>query len=389
MAVVNEDERMRVQLQRGLRIATLILAVLTNNVLGTINLVRHLDKHDAPAAQFGAVAALTAVLVTEGVLLVRRRSWGALRLPALAVVFGAATLSYVTLPDGSTSTTVDWMFGTAGWAVVVVLFDRPFGTVLVALVAHELLALANVLLLHEADRAALVRFATGTVTVFGLPLCVAVVVVVLGRISADAARASRELERVRTGEAVATAARRRRAQRFTELAGTTVPLLQGLADGSLAPTDPEVRRGCAIEAARMRRLFAETDTVENPLVHELRYCADVADRKGVEVELEARGQWPVPPVAVRRDLTDAALTALATARSWARVTVVGSADLLSVNVVADCAEPVAPAPTTPDVRVEVFGGDGTVWMEARWQPRTGGAATGQGGDGSRWSRRDQ
>ena len=118
----------------------------------------------------------------------------------------------------------------------------------------------------------------------------------------------------------------------------------------------------------MRRLFAETDTVENPLLHELRHCADIADRKGVEVELDARGHWPVPPVAVRRDLTDAALTALATADSWARVTVVGSADLVSVSVVADCAELAVPAPATPDVRVETFGSNGTVWMEAQWQP---------------------
>ena len=368
MSEAGDDEQTRMQMQRGLRIATLILGFLTNNVLGMINLWRHLDSYEVPAAQFGALAALTAVLLTETVLVVRRRSWGALRWPALAVVFGAAALSYVTLPDGSTSTTTDWMFGATGWAIVVVLFDRPFRTVLLFLVAHELLALTNVLLLHEVDQETLVRFAAGTVTVFGLPLCVPVVVVVLGRISAEAARASRELERVRTEEAVATAARRRRTQRFTELAGTTVPLLEGLADGSLVPTDPVVQRDSAIEAARMRRLFAETDTVRNPLLHELRHCADIADRKGVEVELDARGHWPVPPVAVRRDLTDAALTALATAESWARVTVVGSADLVSVNVVADCAAPPVPVPATPDVRVETFGANGIVWMEAQWQP---------------------
>jgi hypothetical protein len=302
------------------------------------------------------------------VLVLRRRPWGALRWPAVAVVFAAAALSYLTLPDGKTSTTVDWLFGAAGWVLVVVLLDRPFRTVMTVLVAHELLALANLLLFHEVSRSTLARFATGSVTVFGLPLCVAVVAAVLGRIGTEAAAATRELERVRTAEAVAVAAHRRRAQRFTELAGTTVPLLEGLADGSLTPDDPAVRRGCAIEAARMRRLFAESDTVENPLLHELRHCADIADRKGVEVELDARGHWPVPPVAVRRDLTDAALTALATAGSWARVTVVGSGGEVSVNVVADCGELTVAPPATPDVRVETFGSDGTVWMEAQWQP---------------------
>ncbi|ONI90050.1 hypothetical protein ALI22I_14200 [Saccharothrix sp. ALI-22-I] len=365
---MSDDDETRAQLQRGLRIATLLMAVLTVDVLGLINLLRHLDSHDVPAAQVGAFVALTAVLATEAVLVVRRRPWGLLRRPAIAVVLAASALSYLTLPDGRTSTTVDWLFGAAGWVGVAVLLDRPFRTSMAFLVTHELLALANLLLFHEVSRGTLARFATGSVTVFGLPLCVAVVAAVLGRIAAEASRATRELERVSTAEAVAVAAHRRRTQRFTELAGTTVPLLAGLADGSLAPSDPAVQRSCAIEAARMRRLFAETDTVENPLLHELRHCVDVADRKGLEVELDARGQWPVPPVAVRRDLTDAALTALATAGSWARVTVVGSTDLVSVSVVADCDELTVPTPATPDVRVETFGSDGTVWMEAQWQP---------------------
>jgi hypothetical protein len=236
------------------------------------------------------------------------------------------------------------------------------------LVAHELLAFLNLVLFHEVGRRSLARFATGSVTVVGLPLCVAVAAVALGRISKAATAAARELERVRTAEAVAVAAHRRRAQRFAELSATAVPLLEGLADGSLVPSDPGVQCRCAIEAARMRRLFAETDAVENPLLHELRHCADVADRKGVEVELDARGRWPTPPVAVRRDLTDAALAVLANAGSWARVTVVGDDDLVSVSVVADCGELTVPAPATPGVHVETVGGGGTAWMEARWRP---------------------
>lgn len=361
------DDETRAQLQRGLRIATLILAVLTVDVLGLINLVRGLDSHDFPAAQFAAFAALTAVLVTEAVLVVRRRPWRTGRRLAIAVVLAASVLSYLTLPDGKTSTTVDWLFGAANWAGAVVLLDRPFRTFLAFLMTHELLALANLVVFHEVNRPALVRFSTGSVTVLGLPLLMAVVAAVLGGIAAEAARAARELEQARTAEAAAAAAHRRRTQRFTELSDTTVPLLTGLADGSLAPSDPVVQRRCAIEAARMRRLFAETDTVANPLLHELRHCAEIADRKGVEVELDARGHWPTPPVAVRRDLTDAALTALATAGSWARVTVVGSSDSVSVSVVADCAEHAVPSPATPDVRIEIFGNGGTVWMEAQWQ----------------------
>jgi hypothetical protein len=103
-------------------------------------------------------------------------------------------------------------------------------------------------------------------------------------------------------------------------------------------------------------------------LHELRHCIDVADRKGVVVELDARGEWPEPPVSVRRDLTEVVLIALATAVSRARVTVMGSADLVSVSVVADCGEVDVPSPAAPGVQVEALTNDDTVWMEARWQP---------------------
>lgn len=362
------EAQTRIHLQRGLRIATLIVAIAIVCALGLLNLLRQRDTHEQLIVQFVAFAMLTAVLAMTTVLVVLRLQWGKWRRVAIAVVFLAVALSYLTLPDGRTSTTTDWIFGAANWVGVVVLFDRPFRTTAAFLVAHELLALVNLLVFHDVTRSALARLATGSVSVLGFPLCVAVAAAVLAMLGREAAAATRELERVRTAEAVAAATHRRRTQRFAELSDTAVPLLEGLADGSLAPTDPVVRRRCSIEAARMRRLFAETDSVENPLLHELRHCADIADRKGVEVELDARGQWPHLPVAVRRDLTDAALTALATATSWARVTLVGSVDLVSVSVVADCGESGVLAPVTPEVRIETFGSGGTIWTEAQWQP---------------------
>jgi hypothetical protein len=360
----------RAQLLFGLRVATLLVTAVVVGGLGLANLVRRWESHDLPLAQASAFVALAAVLAGEAALLVRRRSWGRLRPLAVAVVLAAAALAAVTLPEGRTASAVDWAFGAANWVGLVVLLDRPLRTVGVFLSAHELIALSNLLLFTDVDKGDLARLATGSVSVIGFPLCVAVVAGVLHRLGTDAATAAAEVERVRTAEAVAAESHRRRQQRFAELSAGTIPLLVGLADGSLSPEDPAVQRRSAIEAARVRRLCAETDVVTNPLLHELRHCADVADRKGVVVELEARGHWPTPSVAVRRDLTDAALTALATAGSWARVTVVGDHELVSVNVVADCGEVVPPSPATSDVRVEVLGNGGTVWVEATWQPMT-------------------
>ncbi|GAA3570874.1 hypothetical protein GCM10022419_059670 [Nonomuraea rosea] len=358
----------RVQLRHGLRIATLLVAMVTVFGPGLTNLLSNLDRYQSPLAQLAAFAVLGAVLAGEAALLVRGRSWGRLRRPAIAMVLIVSALSYVTLPDGRTSTSVDWIFGAANWVGVVVLLDRPLRTSASFLLAHELIALLHLLLLDDPTRGDMARFATGSVSVFGLPLCVAVMASVMRGLSAAAATSRREIEQVRIAEAVAAESHGRRQQRFAELSATTIPLLEGLADGSLRPEDPAVQRRCAIEAARMRRLFAEADDVANPLLHELRHCIDVADRKGVVVELDTRGQWPEPPVAVRRDLTEAVIIVLATAVSRARVTVMGSAELVSVNVVADCRELTMPSPVTPGVEVEALNSDDSVWMEARWQP---------------------
>jgi hypothetical protein len=364
----NDEEVTRSQVPHSLRVATLLVSTVIALGLGGGNMLSHLAAYGLPILQVGAYAALGTVLAVEAVLLVRRRPWGRLRAPAIGVTLAASVLSAVTLPEGTTSTTADWAFGAANFVGLVVLHDRPPRTVVLFLLAHELIAVLNLFALHDVTRDALLRLATGSVNVIGVPLCVAVGAAAVRRIHAQAEAARRVIERVRTAEAVETESHRRRQHRFAELSGTAVPLLEGLADGSLDPEDADVQRRCAIEAARMRRLFAETDDAANPLLHELRHCADVADRKGVVVELDARGKWPTPPREVRRDLTEAALPALAAAASWARVTVVGDEDLVSVNVVADCGAVDIPRPVTAGVSVNEFGNDEMVWIEVQWQP---------------------
>ncbi|MFI6536411.1 sensor histidine kinase [Nonomuraea sp. NPDC050547] len=367
------EESARARLGRGLRVATLVVAMIGVFGIALPTLVSHVHTYDMPLAQFGAFAVLGVVLIAEAVLVVRGRSWDRLRGPVLAAVLAASLLSYVSLPDGRTSTGEDWMFAAATWAGLVVVLERPLRAAALFLLGHELTALLHLLLFEGATPESLARFATGSVTVIGFPLCVAVVATVLRSLGTAAVAARREIERVRVAEAVAAETHDRRQERFAELSATTVPLLEGLADGSLRPESPTVQRSCAIEAARMRRLFAESDDAANPLLHELRHCIDVADRKGIVVELDSRGQWPTPPVAVRRDLTEAVLVVLATAATRARVTVVGSAALVSVSVVADCGEIDVPAPATPGVRIEALTSGDTLWMEARWQPADQGA----------------
>ncbi|MFC0528605.1 hypothetical protein [Phytohabitans kaempferiae] len=358
----------RAQLMSRLRVGILAAASGGLLLLCLPNMLRDWELYEPAWAQVVAYLMLAGVLGVEAVLVVRGRLWpAAWRWPAVGVVVLASVVSYTALPYGHAASAGDWIFGQATWVGLVVLLSRPLPVPLAFLGLHWSIALGNMLLSTDVDRTMVLRFATGSVGVIGYPLCMAVTAAAFRGIARAAAAAKWETEQVAVAEAAAVESHRRRQQRFTDLDLTALPLLEGLARGRLDPADPRVRHDCAIEAARMRRLFAEVDHVPNQLLHELRHCADVADRKGVLVELDARGQWPDLPLPVRRDLTEAPLTVLATAESWARVTVVGSPDLVCVNVLADCGPVELPRPAAPGVRLDAFHTEERLWVEVRWQ----------------------
>ena len=177
-------------------------------------------------------------------------------------------------------------------------------------------------------------------------------------------------------QAVADRIRATRRARWLELRATAEPLLSGLAAGTADPADLAVQRACAVEAARLRRLFAEGDETPDPLVHELHACADVAQRRGVAVDIETAAQFPgtglpgselpaVPPEA-RRAITDLAIAVLVNAISRVRVTVTGTVDGVIVSLVSD--SPVQPdLPASPaGLVVDSQRDQQSLWVEARW-----------------------
>ncbi|MGX7674115.1 hypothetical protein [Plantactinospora sp. DSM 117369] len=358
----------RAQLIARLRVGVLAVAASGLLLLSLPNILRHWKLYEPAWVQMCAFALLAGLLSVEAVLVARGRLWPvAWRWPAVAVVLLCSALSYAALPYGHAALAGDWIFGEATWVGLVILLSQPLRVHLGFLGAHWGVALVNVLLSSDGDRAMLLRFATGSIGVIGYPMCMAIAAAAFRNIAASAATATWETERISVAEAAAAESHRRRQQRLADLDHSTIPLLEGLSSGRLDPLDQQVRRACAIESARMRRLFAEVDIAQNQLLHELRHCADVADRRGVLVELDARGQCPDLPLPVRRDLTEAPLTMLATAASWARVTVIGTPDLVSVSVVADCGQVDLPRPEVPGVRLDTFRNEEKLWVEVRWR----------------------
>jgi hypothetical protein len=364
-ASLPESETAR-RLLLGLRLAALLIAAIVLLSLSMPNMLRSLPIYQPAWAQLAAFGTYLGILVVEAAFAIRRRGWHRLRWAALAATLVASLASCVSLPDGYGVTVSDWSFGVVGWIGVILLADRRLWELLAFLALHETITIVNLLLSGGGDRTTLLSTAGVSISSIGFPLAGAIAATALRAVARAADDAAHQAEQVRIADAIAAGLHERRRQRFASLYNTTVPLLRGLATSTLDPDEDSVQRRCAIEAARMRRLFAEMDVVPNPLLHELRHCADVADRKGILVELDSRGHWADPPLEIRRALTEAPLAALATATSWARVTVIGTPDLLSVNVIADCGPIDLPSVTAAGVQVKTIIDRDTLWVEAQW-----------------------
>jgi hypothetical protein len=368
---VAEAADVAVRLLRGLHIALLI-------IVSAILLALDFPKVLAPSIPFGPLPVrlayfllLLAIIAVDGVLLARNRGWAPGLWVALVVVFAGYIAFVFSQPPGPVLSLDNWYFDVIGWLGVLLLFDRPLSWFCAFLAGYALVTAAPAVVAGTADRAGLLSLAITAASVGGFQTCAAAATRALRWVAGEAAAAAAAAERTRTAEAVAARLHADGQRRYRELATTAGPLLRGLAEGTLDPADPDVQRRCAIEAARMRRLFAENDDHADHLLHELHAVIDFAERRGVEVHLITHGSPGELPREVRRALTDAPIRALSTARGTARVVVAGTPAGVSVSVLAECDADVEEGIHREGVRVTVLSDglpDGTrQWIEAAWQ----------------------
>jgi len=354
------------QFLRGLRIAVL---VVTLTILARSGIFRNLARYDPAGLEVLAYVVLAAIVGIEAVLVIGRHEWGSLRWPALVLAVAASVAAIAALPDSAAVTSADWAFGTVGWMYVILTLDRPLAWLASLLMLHEGLTIGGVLLSGPVEMDVWLNLAAGSLGALGYPLAAGAAATALRAVASSAEKAVREAASIRTADEVAARLHGHRQWKFADLYERTVPLLQGFADQSLDPSDMRVQRACAIEAARMRRLFAEGDTAADPLLYDLRHCADVADRRGVLIEIVANGEWPTLPTAVRHAIAEAPIAALATAQSYARVTVVGTREGLVVGVVADCGPLELSVVDNVGVQLNSVADGDIFWVEAQWSAR--------------------
>jgi hypothetical protein len=325
--------------------------------------------HDRPSYGSFAFQCLMwlamALAIALGSVLVLRGS--PRRLPAWAVALvalAASTAAAAASPAGQ-MLALNWAWGSAGWTMVLVLFRRRF-TELAWFLAAEALATLGVQAWDGLNRADLAGFLALLVWSTGAQAIVAGAARTLDSAAGQAGEAVRSEHAVRERAATAEIIQAARHARCLTLQDAAVPLIAELAAGTADPGDPRVRLRCAVQAARLRRLLAEGDDVAGPLLHELHASADVAERRGVAVEIETAGPLPPVPGAARRVITDAAIAILTAARSRARITLTSVAAGIAVSFVADTGT-VVPLPADGEgVAIEQQRDGSILWAEARW-----------------------
>lgn len=201
---------------------------------------------------------------------------------------------------------LDWSVVGSGWLLALVALSRSaWLRVSGALGVFAVHAIFMIRLLG-ASSLVLARL---TVTAYSLVLILIVFSALRPTAAAYAAVAGRRaalLSRARAEHAAASAVQQDRSDRLALLEAEALPLLRGVADGTLNPADPAVQERCARHAAALRRALAGRAPQAAGLLAELQPALSAAQARGLPLEIQVLGDPGQPG----RQVADATLAAV-------------------------------------------------------------------------------
>jgi hypothetical protein len=286
-----------------------------------------------------------------------------------AVLLAGAGAMHIATDATAGLTFSNWAWSAAGWFAVLLWWRHRTRGFLLFQAANAALSFVVVVGIGTASR---LDMALLLMVVYGTSALQLTVFAGGGALEAAVRRSARArdaTEHVAAERQAADQAHAARRDRYAAARAAAEELLAGLADGRLDVDDATVRDRCAVASARLRRLVTETDDVPDPLVHDLRAAADVAERRGAAVTLDLVGEVPPMPLPVRRALADAPACAVAAAHREARITVVAAGGTVTVAVVGDADLDLSQTTRHDDVVVHFDRGLGEgaqPWVQTQW-----------------------
>ncbi|MEV8115086.1 MULTISPECIES: hypothetical protein [Streptomyces] len=363
-----------VRYAQAVRIAVVVIVAVWHLGYDVLLLTRDQEIYQPLWAAFAAWVVLAVVQVAGSVLLLRSRLSAATARTLAVIAVAAGAMAVAAYPSHQAIGDFSWAWNTVGWFGVLLLLERPIGEFVILLTVNTgVTVIAMALDGSLAEPVMWARLIAVTYATAGIQLAFALLGRQLHQEARRATRTASEQARSLARDAADEAIHAERQRRYGDLQHRVRPLLRGLAGGELDPAAPAVRRAAAIEAGRLRRLFAETDETPHPLLHELRACADVAERRAVQVTLASYGDLPPIPAEMRQALVEASLRVLAEARDQARLTVLADPDEVVVSVVAGVGPDAGfEAPDLLPTAVQFDEEERELWVETTWAVPGGG-----------------
>lgn len=249
-----------------------------------------------------AVAVWLAMLLAAAWLVPRALAWGLSRpeaVAAIAVAVAAVAAIGLDRRDYSAAGSLDWTILGTVWLLALVALSQPAwlwvpGAALV-FAAHAFFVVDQV----GASPLGLARVAAGGYAMAVVLAVFAALRPTLRTHSEIAVRRAELSSRSAAERAAVAAIHTDRAGRMPLLEVEALPLLRGIADGSLDPADPAVRRKCAEHATTLRRALVRRTEQADGLLAGLAPALATARARDMPVEIQVVGDpgRPGPEVA--------------------------------------------------------------------------------------------
>jgi hypothetical protein len=225
---------------------------------------------------------------------------------AIAVAVAAvATIGWDRRMHGAGGS-VDWSVVGTAWLLALVALSRPawewVSGALLVFTAHAIFTI------HMAGVTSLglARLASTAYTLMVVLVVFAALRPTWRTQAGMAARRGLLASRSAAEHAAADAVHEDRRRRLAVLEADALPLLRGIADGTLDPADSEVRERCARHAATLRRALVDRAQQAEGLIAELEPALRAAKARGLPVEVQVVGD-PGRPM---REVAGATLAAV-------------------------------------------------------------------------------
>jgi hypothetical protein len=273
----------------------------------------------------------------------------------------------LTTPSGNFFDSANWPFNVVGWFALIALWRHSLWELLAFFLANALLGLILLAALGQTNQIGLSRFISAAHGVSIIQIILFIGGHQLAAIARRTAENQDRIARAATRRLAAETVQAARQRRYELVRRTTADLLTVLSAGKIDLTDAIARQEMRVAVSRLRRLMVETDDMPDPLLQELRACADEAERRGVEVDLQAPvGVIPALTIEVRHALTEPIIEALAATATHARVTVVAAPGDVVVAVIADAPNAVLTEHAQNGVRTSCDVEGGWLWAQGQW-----------------------